>query len=68
MNVPCESTLRFASALRKCGVPFEMHIYPDGQHGLATSDYITCTEGMRVPAVTNWIDMSVRWINDFKEQ
>ena len=45
-----------------------MHIYPDGQHGLATSDYITCTEGMRVPAVTNWIDMSVRWINDFKEQ
>ena len=66
--VPVVSALRFANALEENNVKFEMHIYPDGQHGLATSDYITCTEGMRVPAVTNWIDMSVRWINDFKEQ
>ena len=45
MNVPCESTLRFASAIRKCGVPFEMHIYEKGGHGMATGDRATnnCT-------------------------
>lgn len=66
--VPVVSSLRFADALEKNGVKFEMHIYPDGQHGLATGDYITCSEGTGVSAVTNWIDMSVRWINEFKEQ
>ena len=35
--VPVVSALRFANALEENNVKFEMHIYPDGQHGLATS-------------------------------
>lgn len=65
--VPVISSLRFANALEENGIKFEMHIYPNGQHGLATGDYITCSEGTYVPSVTNWIDMSVRWINEFHE-
>jgi acetyl esterase/lipase len=32
--VPVENSLQFASALRKAGVPFDLHIYEKGRHGL----------------------------------
>lgn len=32
--VPVENSLIFASALRENGVPFELHVYPKGRHGL----------------------------------
>src|SRR6266404_350220 len=32
--VPVEDSLHFADALRKAGVPFDLHIYERGQHGL----------------------------------
>jgi acetyl esterase/lipase len=32
--VPVENALLFASALRQAGVPFELHVYESGKHGL----------------------------------
>ncbi|MGH7972126.1 MAG: alpha/beta hydrolase [Limisphaerales bacterium] len=32
--VPVENTLQFAQALRRAGVPFDLHIYQKGGHGL----------------------------------
>jgi len=32
--VPVENTLQFAEALRRAGVPFDLHIYQKGGHGL----------------------------------
>ena len=32
--VPVENTLQFAAALRKAGVPFDLHVYQKGAHGL----------------------------------
>jgi len=32
--VPVENALLFASALRKAGVPFDLHIYEKGRHGI----------------------------------
>ena len=38
--VPVENSLLFAAALRRNGVPFELHIYPAGRHGLGlNTDY-----------------------------
>ena len=39
--VPVENSLQFAEALRKAGVPYDLHIYQKGQHGigLGTSDW-----------------------------
>ena len=59
--VPCESTLRFASALRKCGVPFEMHIYEKGGHGMATGDKVTNNAVFRAK---DWLAESAAWIAD----
>ena len=33
MAVPCENSVFYADALRKAGVPFELHIYEKGPHG-----------------------------------
>jgi len=32
--VPVENSLEFAAALRRAGVPFELHIYEHGEHGV----------------------------------
>ena len=32
--VPVENTLEFAQALRRAGVPFDLHIYEKGGHGM----------------------------------
>jgi acetyl esterase/lipase len=37
--VPVENSLNFALALRKAKVPFEIHVYAHGQHGLALGSH-----------------------------
>ena len=36
--VPAVNSLRFATALAEHKVAYELHIYPEGQHGLSTGD------------------------------
>jgi acetyl esterase/lipase len=36
--VPVENTLMFAAALRKAGVPFDLHVYEKGRHGIGLAD------------------------------
>ena len=36
--VPLENTMMFASALRKNNVPFDLHIYQQGGHGMGLAD------------------------------
>lgn len=58
--VPVECSLIYAKALTEHKVPYEMHIYPYGPHGLATADdttYLTVNEDMA---------HAHRWIADVK--
>lgn len=36
--VPVENSMQFAAALRKNGVPFDLHIYQNGAHGIGLAD------------------------------
>src|SRR5206468_1319323 len=36
--VPVENSLLFAAALRKAGVPFDLHVYQKGRHGIGLAD------------------------------
>jgi len=36
--VKVENTLLFAAALRKAGVPFDLHVYEKGRHGIGLTD------------------------------
>ena len=37
-TVKVENTLEFAAALRRAGVPFALHVYQKGRHGLGLGD------------------------------
>jgi acetyl esterase/lipase len=57
--VPVENSLLFADALRRAGVPFEIHLYERGPHGfgLAPND----------PVLATWTERCADWlrIHDF---
>jgi acetyl esterase/lipase len=37
--VPVEDSLQFAQALRRAGVPFDLHVYQKGQHGIGLGSH-----------------------------
>lgn len=52
--VPVENSLLFATALRRHRVPFELHVYPTGAHGLGLA-----------PAHANiatWMPLCITWL------
>jgi acetyl esterase/lipase len=56
--VPVENALLFASALRRAGVPFALHIYETGAHGLGLG-----RPGKPAPP---WADQLLHWLGERK--
>lgn len=56
--VPVENTLMYADALSKVNVPFEVHIYPQGPHGLG----LAVNEPNKLPHVAQWGDSLLKWL------
>lgn len=52
--VPVENSLRFAAALSKAGVPFELHVFEDGRHGLGLAD--------DNPSCRQWLECLKTWL------
>ncbi len=60
-GVPCENSLLFVSALRKAKVPFELHIFQNGVHGLS----VATEETMHVEeSVQPWVSLAVTWLKN----
>ena len=62
--VPVMNTLLYGQALAEYNVPFALHIYPEGVHGLATVDAVTNDEIS--PAATlakDWLEAARRWLS-----
>ena len=53
-SVPVENSLLLAGALSRAGVPFELHVYPDGPHGIGL--------GEDNPDARTWPEECVRFI------
>ena len=64
--VPVENALLFASALRKQAIPFELHIYQRGAHGLSAANEETrnATGWGVQKECQNWLDMAAVWIRN----
>ena len=65
--VPAEHSLLLAGALSRCGVRYELHIYPDGPHGLGNGQLppeIAQAFGITepLPGVADWPDDCARFI------
>lgn len=54
-GVPVENSMMFSAALRKAGVPFELHLYERGPHGfgLASND----------PVLSSWPGRCADWLS-----
>ena len=65
--VPVENSFLFASAMKKANIPFELHIYPDGPHGLSlgTRETISPTADRFNPHISSWIELCDKWIAKF---
>ncbi len=53
-GVPYENSLMFAAALRKAGVPHELHVYEQGAHGFGM--------GKGDPILGTWPDRCAAWL------
>ncbi|HOZ48154.1 MAG TPA: alpha/beta hydrolase [Candidatus Hydrogenedentes bacterium] len=53
-GVPVENSLMMAQALRNARVPFELHVYPEGQHGLGLAP--------DSPHVATWTELCLQWL------
>lgn len=53
-SVDCRNSLYMASALKEKGCPVELHIFPDGKHGLDLARGISGTE--------QWYDLYLNWL------
>lgn len=64
--VPAYNSLIFTKAYLDIGKKAELHIYPDGPHGLALANEITSqgSEKFIRPDFEKWIDGAVFWANN----
>lgn len=62
-SVSPRQSLVYADALSRHGVPFELHIYPNGKHDLVTGDLQTNNElPADCPYVGDWLPAVKKWL------
>ncbi len=62
--VPVENSLLFANALQQNRVPFEMHIFPNGPHGLSLATAETDGGGRKNRHVAHWMPLCIEWLKE----
>lgn len=58
-GVPPRNALKYAMALDEHGIGYELHIYPEGPHGISTGDFEVCSP--------NHHEKPSHWMNDCAE-
>lgn len=61
--VPSEHSMYMAQALQKHGVPFELHLYDQGWHGIGLADGEV---GSPMPHTASWFPLAVDWLCDIE--
>ena len=56
------NSFTLGEALTAMGIPFEMHLFAQGVHGLALADGHNDL-GMDIPSVAIWTDMCKIWLD-----
>ncbi len=57
--VPATNSLKLATAMSKAGVPYELHIFPYGVHGMSVCSHEI---GGYDPYLGRWMDWSIQWL------
>jgi acetyl esterase/lipase len=61
--VPVENTTRMATALAQAGLPFEVHIFEEGGHGLSLAEQSTAASLWELDAeAAKWVELAEAWL------
>ncbi|MGT2801790.1 alpha/beta hydrolase [Streptococcus henryi] len=61
--VHVSQSTRLATALAEKGIPFELHIFEEGEHGLALGTQATASKSSHLNSdVSKWIDLAEAWL------
>jgi dipeptidyl aminopeptidase/acylaminoacyl peptidase len=63
-SVPVENSLLYARALREQRIPFELHIFPQGPHGLSLATRETDNGKGVYPHVARWMKLCRGWLEE----
>ena len=64
-SVPVEGSMRLATALAERDVPFSLHVFAQGRHGLATADDLVYRRDDLPPVsdgVRDWPELAIRFL------
>ena len=59
-SVPVKNSLMFAMALSEKKIPYELHIFPFGGHGMSTGTKDLCT--LPNEYAGRWVELSAKWL------
>ena len=62
-TVPVENSILLAASLAKNKIPFEMHIYPYGGHGISLANRVVSANN---PTAAQWFGEALRWMETIK--
>ena len=62
--VPVMNSLLYAEALTKANIPYELHIYPKGPHGLSLANRETNLNAPTLadPHIAGWLPLAINWV------
>lgn len=65
-HVPAINPLLLAEALQKYDLPYELHLFQAGQHGMSVSNNLSAFNepGLRHPNVDMWVPLCTNWLYD----
>lgn len=61
--VPVQHSLLMAKALADCGVPFELHVFEEGMHGLSVATQAAAMAKSQLnPDTAQWVTLAGKWL------
>lgn len=61
--VPVQHSIRMAHALADHGVPFELHIFEEGPHGLSVATQASAMSMLQIePDAAKWVPLAASWL------
>lgn len=64
--VPVDNSLMIAQSMKNNNIPFELHIFPEGEHGLSMCDERTAAHDAQINKYAGkWFELCVDWLNKF---
>lgn len=61
--VPVKNTWLLAAKLDELKLPFEMHIFESGHHGMSVCNQLTIGQEPIDESVTMWVPLCLKWLN-----